>query len=777
MHIGNQTHIIHKQLIDIHIEDKAMAKAWQNKISAYYKNKILPALEKACDELITPDRHIRIEKLELDLGMIGNGDLRPELTARLVRKFREKILNTSYERLLLVTEENSDKIHIPSGVEVRPEKDGTTYDAIVYFIENGVLPWWCSSKDTNLREGVNELFESGSDQFIKKVWKLSTQSQTCLRIIDLFTEEQLFECFDRNGKYQMKVLFRDFKQIAGTPNLEPVFFSKYLQTVIHRHNPSLDQNLIFMQTDAVVSILNKLGFTLNSLPSLRSKPQVRARGTQKKKMLLFDLLENHLRQAESSDIVIREEKDIYDKPENKVNPNNLDIEENISEALENNVVQQMSEKPSIPDTPGPLSCEDGTTSDDEQINEEDVATSDHKLIHKKDDTTSDHKQIHKEDDAVSDHEQIHKEADTTADHEQIHKEDSTSSDHEQVNKEDSTTSDHEQVNTEDSNSSDHELIHKEDRTSSDHELIHKEDSNSSDHEQVNKEDSNSSDHEQVNKEDSNSSDHEQVNKEDSTSSDHEQVNKEDDTTTDHEQVIKEDSTTSDHRQVNKEADATSDHDLLNKEDEASTKDISNLNLQQRKESTLYQKYLKYDNLRDIPTRMSKSIVPGEGESLEIDNAGVVLLWPYLEMFFKALGLVEDHAFINIEGQARAVQLLHYLVNGNENAEEYHWPLLKLLCGTQIPDFVSARFELTTGEKEESEHLLKAVVRNWKALKNTSPAALQSSFLRRSGLLMHDHNGWIVYIERISIDVLLDKLTWPVSVIKLPWNDYTIHVKW
>jgi len=199
MHPKSQTHIIHKQLLDLHIGDQTKAKEWQNEISEYYKKEILPALEKACDEMITPDRHIRIDKIELDMGMVKNGDLRPELAAKLVRKFKEEILNTSYDRLRLVTEEISDTIHIPSGVVASPEKDRTTFDTLVYYIENGVLPWWCSSKDINLREGVKELWESASDQFIQKVRKLSIHSRICLRIVHLLRKNNFLIVSIRKG--------------------------------------------------------------------------------------------------------------------------------------------------------------------------------------------------------------------------------------------------------------------------------------------------------------------------------------------------------------------------------------------------------------------------------------------------------------------------------------------------------------------------------------------------------------------------------------------------
>jgi len=194
-----------------------------------------------------------------------------------------------------------------------------------------------------------------------------------------------------------------------------------------------------------------------------------------------------------------------------------------------------------------------------------------------------------------------------------------------------------------------------------------------------------------------------------------------------------------------------------------------------------------ESLTDVPS-INKNKIEQKEESkivrklsketfIEINNAGIVLLWPYLEMFFKELKIVREKNFVDDESRWKAVQLLHYLVFGNQEAEEHDWVLNKILCGMEISDFVPVEFEVTELEKEECYNLLKSVVRNWTALKNSSVAGLQQAFLRRNGLLKDDPDGFLIEIERNSLDVLLDRLTWSISVIRLPWVKELIHVKW
>ena len=165
------------------------------------------------------------------------------------------------------------------------------------------------------------------------------------------------------------------------------------------------------------------------------------------------------------------------------------------------------------------------------------------------------------------------------------------------------------------------------------------------------------------------------------------------------------------------------------------------------------------------------------DSMLVPNAGVVILWPYLQMFFKELGYLDGSEFTSELMQSKAVQILHFLSSNQQSGDEWEWPLLKVMCGLEIQKYVEDQFEISERERAESENLLRSVIKNWPVLKNTSPTNLQASFLLREGLLKKEEHGWVVQIERTGIDVLLDKINWPISVIRLPWNDYMIHVKW
>lgn len=167
----------------------------------------------------------------------------------------------------------------------------------------------------------------------------------------------------------------------------------------------------------------------------------------------------------------------------------------------------------------------------------------------------------------------------------------------------------------------------------------------------------------------------------------------------------------------------------------------------------------------------------EVEEVHIYNAGLVLLHPFLNLYFEELGFTQDKAFVDERAQERAALLLQYLVNGETQAEEHELPFNKLLCGLDITTAIPAQIELTEQEIEESQSLLEQVVQHWTALKGTSVNGLRGTFLQKEGALTKDHNGWRLQIERATVDILIDRLPWGISIIRLPWLDEMIYVEW
>jgi len=165
------------------------------------------------------------------------------------------------------------------------------------------------------------------------------------------------------------------------------------------------------------------------------------------------------------------------------------------------------------------------------------------------------------------------------------------------------------------------------------------------------------------------------------------------------------------------------------------------------------------------------------QEIYVDNAGLVIVWPFLSNFFKTLELLEKNNFVDDGSKVRAVYLLQYLATGEEVFPEYVLPLNKLLCGWDIGEPLRREYRLTDMEKSESHKLLDAVIGHWVALKQTSVDGLRTSFMQRNAVLIETMRHWLLRVERKPYDMLLERLPWGISMIRLSWMKKVLTVEW
>ncbi len=165
------------------------------------------------------------------------------------------------------------------------------------------------------------------------------------------------------------------------------------------------------------------------------------------------------------------------------------------------------------------------------------------------------------------------------------------------------------------------------------------------------------------------------------------------------------------------------------------------------------------------------------------HAGLVLLHPFLKPFFESLslchseGILRGGTFNNKKAQRRAAALLHYLATDATEMAEYDMSMPKLLVGLPLEQTLDRRIVLTDLERTEADDLLNATIKHWKALGDTSRDGLREAFLQRSGKLTHRSDGWLLQVEPKTLDILIDRLPWGLSIVQLSWMKEMLFVEW
>lgn len=166
------------------------------------------------------------------------------------------------------------------------------------------------------------------------------------------------------------------------------------------------------------------------------------------------------------------------------------------------------------------------------------------------------------------------------------------------------------------------------------------------------------------------------------------------------------------------------------------------------------------------------------DELYVEDAGLVILWPFLARFFARVGLLDDQRrFLDEPAQMRAIALLSWLALEDPAPPEFCLPLAKLLCGL-APEaaFAQAR-PLAPELLAEGERLLAAVVDHAPVLRDMSVAGLRAAFLRRPAALCTRDGAWLLRVERRAHDVVLERFPWAWSWLKLPWMPDPMRVEW
>ena len=165
----------------------------------------------------------------------------------------------------------------------------------------------------------------------------------------------------------------------------------------------------------------------------------------------------------------------------------------------------------------------------------------------------------------------------------------------------------------------------------------------------------------------------------------------------------------------------------------------------------------------------------------VDNAGLVLLHPFLSALFQELGWADGMGFVQPNFHQRAVLLTQYLVHPADIFPEYQLRLNKLLCGYPLEDTLPLHpDEDAAREHEKAVQLLQNVLRQWTLNgqpANSSIQGLRDSWLRRRGKLVRREHYWVLQVEQKAFDVILNSLSWNTRMIQLPWMQEVLWVEW
>ncbi|MDC1012507.1 contractile injection system tape measure protein, partial [Flavobacteriaceae bacterium] len=167
----------------------------------------------------------------------------------------------------------------------------------------------------------------------------------------------------------------------------------------------------------------------------------------------------------------------------------------------------------------------------------------------------------------------------------------------------------------------------------------------------------------------------------------------------------------------------------------------------------------------------------ETDSIVIQNAGLIILWPFFFRLFDKCGFIIDKEFKDEESLQKGILLTQYLVTGSTEFNENELVLNKILCGA--PQFMNVDVTLEFDEVylDLCESLLKGVLKNWEKLSNSSVQTLRETFLIREGILRPVELDYKLNVIKGTFDMLIETIPWNISIIQTTFMKNKINVDW
>ncbi|GAA3630096.1 contractile injection system tape measure protein [Flavivirga jejuensis] len=174
---------------------------------------------------------------------------------------------------------------------------------------------------------------------------------------------------------------------------------------------------------------------------------------------------------------------------------------------------------------------------------------------------------------------------------------------------------------------------------------------------------------------------------------------------------------------------------------------------------------------------TKQVNEPSDNGILVNNAGLVLLHPFLKQFFKNLKFLSENNEILNEKIPEAIYVLHYLATKQENPNEHDLLCEKFICNIPFEEAILPIKSITKEHKTACNDLLSSVLTHWPALKTKDVDVLRSEFLTREGKITITAEKEKLFVQRKTVDILLDRLPWNLGIMSLPWKKNMVFLEW
>jgi hypothetical protein len=195
MQIHDQKHIIEKQIVELITNNQEVAKDLQNLVSAIVKQKVIPEIEKICNKYADHNTIIRLDQLELDLGILTLAGFETEFFESSVQQFEKKIDDIAselvYQESLNTGNKTVDKNLLNPNKEGKLiQKQKEQLEVLQHFLETGQIPWYQQqNKEFSISRLIHQVVRESPDDLFALLKQILGNKNILHRFIYQFDDQ------------------------------------------------------------------------------------------------------------------------------------------------------------------------------------------------------------------------------------------------------------------------------------------------------------------------------------------------------------------------------------------------------------------------------------------------------------------------------------------------------------------------------------------------------------------------------------------------------------
>ena len=227
--MNEQKHIINRQVLELTIPERGRAQPIQNKISEIVKYRLQAELDNLFSKLTSANEIVRIDKLEIDVGVISEIDLEKFFVERSLREIGNEVNRLKISGMTNTGNKsvNGHSIKTNEGAATT-SKSKDLLEQFVYFLQYGRFPWWHKSGKSSAKPGSSQLDEVFAEVLKSEIQVLQNSVVPLLnypsvrkRLIYQFNETQLKALLNRINQKHFEVLFSMFQVLRSSLKSTP----------------------------------------------------------------------------------------------------------------------------------------------------------------------------------------------------------------------------------------------------------------------------------------------------------------------------------------------------------------------------------------------------------------------------------------------------------------------------------------------------------------------------------------------------------------------------